>query len=119
MKICKFLIITIIVTMVSLLYVHQQFALVKLSYDMDIKEKKFNQLLDQNKILAYNVFKLKSPLNLSRYNNNFKIASSNQIISANPKLVSRRNNIILAKRSGFNVFGILTLKRQAEAQTIK
>jgi len=62
----KFLMTTVIVTMVALLYVNQQTALVRLSYDIKTKEKAYTDLLDRNKILLYNVRQLESPARLER-----------------------------------------------------
>jgi len=66
MKAYRFLITTVIVTMVALLYVSQQTALVRLSYDINAKEKTYSDLLDRSKILLYNVRQLESPARLER-----------------------------------------------------
>ncbi|MDD4879846.1 MAG: hypothetical protein PHR22_05285 [Candidatus Omnitrophica bacterium] len=62
----KFLSTTVIVTMVALVYVFQQTALVRLSYDIKAKDKMYSDLLDRNKILLYNVRQLESPARLER-----------------------------------------------------
>ena len=62
----KFLTTTVMVTMVALLYVSQQTALVHLSYDIKTKDKMYTDLLDRNKVLLYNVRQLESPARLER-----------------------------------------------------
>ncbi|MDD5073511.1 MAG: hypothetical protein PHX64_01670 [Candidatus Omnitrophica bacterium] len=62
----KFLSTTVIVTMVALVYVFQQTALVRLSYDIKAKDKMYSDLLDRSKILLYNVRQLESPARLER-----------------------------------------------------
>ncbi len=62
----KFLTTTVMVTMVALLYVSQQTALVHLSYDIKAKDKMYSDLLDRNKVLLYNVRQLESPARLER-----------------------------------------------------
>lgn len=57
---------TIIVTVVALLYVSQQTALVRLSYDIKAKDKAYSDLLDRSKILLYNVRQLESPARLEK-----------------------------------------------------
>ena len=66
MKAYKFLMTTIIVTMVALLYVNQQTALIRLSYDIKTKDKAYSDLLDRSKILLYNIRQLESPARLER-----------------------------------------------------
>ena len=66
MSTSKFLTTTVMVTMVALLYVSQQTALVHLSYDIKAKDKMYSDLLDRNKVLLYNVRQLESPARLER-----------------------------------------------------
>ena len=48
-------------TLSSLLYVHQQVNLLKLSYSIKTNEQTLEMLVDQNQLLKYNVASLKSP----------------------------------------------------------
>lgn len=64
MKIRKFSIFLVLITSLALLYVHQQVQLLKISYEINSSEKEVARLLDQNKILVYNVTRLKSPVYL-------------------------------------------------------
>lgn len=52
--------------MVALLYVNQQTALIRLSYDIKAKDKSYSDLLDRSKILLYNVRQLESPARLEK-----------------------------------------------------
>ncbi len=66
MKVHKFLRMTIIITALALIYVNQQVALIRVSYDIKEKEKIYSDLLDRNKILLYNVKHLESPARLEK-----------------------------------------------------
>jgi cell division protein FtsL len=55
-----------VVTLVALVYVHQQVELVKLSYSIETKEKKLKVLLDRKERLDYNINDLESPSRLER-----------------------------------------------------
>ena len=52
------------VTLISLLYVHQQVELVKISYAIELKEKALKDILDHNEGLGYNIDNLESPSRL-------------------------------------------------------
>ena len=49
------------VTLIALLYVHQQVELVKLSYVIECKEKRLKDALDRNEGLGYNIDDLEAP----------------------------------------------------------
>ena len=66
MRLFKYIIILGIVTMTALVYVHQQVELVKLSYEIDCKEKKLKEMLDRKGILRYNISNLESPSRLEK-----------------------------------------------------
>lgn len=86
MNVRKFLTTTMTVTMAALIYVSQQTALVRLSYDIKNKEKSYSELLDRNKILLYNVRQLESPARLEKV-----------LLARNIKLeVPSREHVILA-----------------------
>ena len=53
-------------TFFALIYVHQQVELVKLSYEIDCKEKKVKEMLDRRGVLKYNISNLESPSRLER-----------------------------------------------------
>lgn len=66
MRIYKISIYSVVITLWALLYVHQQVQLVRISYDIESKEKQVSALLDQNKSLVYNITKQKSPVYLEK-----------------------------------------------------
>ena len=66
MRLFKYIILLGIVTLTALVYVHQQVELVKLSYEIDCKEKKLKEMLDRKGILRYNISNLESPSRLEK-----------------------------------------------------
>ena len=74
MRLFKYIIILGIVTLTALVYVHQQVELVKLSYEIDCKEKKVKELLDRKEILRYNISNLESPSRLEKVLSDKKIS---------------------------------------------
>jgi hypothetical protein len=80
MRFAKSIIPVILFTIASLVYVHQQVELVKLSYSIEKKEKKLNEMLDRNDQLSYNIKNLESPSRLEKI------------------LVSKKINITFPKR---------------------
>ncbi|MDD5174209.1 MAG: hypothetical protein PHV48_05235 [Candidatus Omnitrophica bacterium] len=66
MRLFKYIMILGMVTLTALVYVHQQVELVKLSYEIDCKEKKLKEILDRKGVLRYNISNLESPSRLER-----------------------------------------------------
>ena len=66
MKLFKTLTFISLITFMALVYVHQQVELVKLSYEIDCKEKKLKEMLDRKGILRYNISNLESPSRLEK-----------------------------------------------------
>ena len=66
MRLFKYIILLGIVTLTALVYVHQQVELVKLSYEIDCKEKKLKEMLDRKGTLRYNISNLESPSRLEK-----------------------------------------------------
>ena len=64
MKISRFLTLVVLITGISLFYVHQQIELIKFSYKIQSHQHRLDDLLDQNRILKYNVIALKTPFSL-------------------------------------------------------
>lgn len=113
----------IVLTLVALVYVHQQVELVKLSYAIETKEKALQDVLDHKDRLTYNINNLASPSRLEQ------VLMAKNIDMAFP----RRHNVVkvakLPARPGdenlrssgidrrFNPFGIVDfLTPRAEAQ---
>jgi hypothetical protein len=110
-------------TVASLIYVHQQVELVKLSYSIEKKEKKLNEMLDRNDQLSYNIKNLESPSRLERVlvskNINVTFPKRGHVLNmAKPVIVYRAQDIrqVGLKRK-VNIFGFLDFfTSRAEAQ---
>jgi len=124
MRTTRFLLIVSIATVFCLLYVHQQLMLVKLSYQLKDNQKKYSNLLDQNKIIKYNIACLKSPKKVEDM-----LAAENIKLVMPPvwhvvKIAGEENtNRRLASNDGSSrtskgLFSFLSLKRVAVAGTI-
>ncbi|MDD5436859.1 MAG: hypothetical protein PHX20_04870, partial [Candidatus Omnitrophica bacterium] len=66
MKLFKALASIAVVTLVALVYVHQQVELVKLSYSIETKEKTLKVMLDRKGRLDYNINNLEAPSRLEK-----------------------------------------------------
>jgi hypothetical protein len=98
MKVCKFLVMTVLITVVALVYVTQQTSLIRLSYDIKAKEQTYSQLLDRSKILLYNVRQLESPARLEKtlLANNFKME-----VPSKERLILVASSQDIAQENGF------------------
>jgi hypothetical protein len=76
MRLFKYIILLGIFTLTALVYVHQQVELVKLSYEIDCKEKKLKEMLDRKGILRYNISNLESPSRLEKVLSERKVSVS-------------------------------------------
>jgi hypothetical protein len=125
MKIYKFSITLTLVTLVALLYVHQQVQLLKISYRINANEKDLTRLLDQNRALIYNITRLKSPVNLDKKflasKKDYSIPQQWQIVKvATPK--EEKQPVMLAKteKRSFAILNKLFGRpKEAMANTIK
>lgn len=124
MKLLKSLTLISIVTLVALIYVHQQVELVKLSYSIERKEKIVKDMLDRSDSLGYNINNLEAPYRLEQalLSRNVDITfpkRANVVKVAKLRYNSRSEERI--RSSGverkFNLFGITEfLSPRAEAQ---
>jgi len=120
MKIPKFLLITVLVTVFALFYVYQQSEVFRLAYAGQKKQVKFADLLDKNSLLRYNIDKNASLVCIgSRLTQapEFEMPNTYRLV----KLAQPLENLTVARHI-YNkeslmsrIFGI---KRQAEAKTI-
>jgi hypothetical protein len=125
MKVSRFLTVVGLITFTSLVYVWQQIRLVEFNYQLLQKERIFSKLIDQNRILQYNVFKLKSPGTLENrlYAKHINLKYTRPAVIAQNSQNSFANNRVAqnAKRSSFFVrakkvlTGIFALRSQVEA----
>jgi cell division protein FtsL len=114
----------IFVTLVALIYVHQQVELVKLSYSIGCKEKKLKEILDRNEGLGYNIENLEDPARLEQVllakNLDMKLPRPTNIVSAARLNKARAEDNL--RSSGLdrklNIFGVFEIfSPRAEAQT--
>lgn len=117
MRILRAILPIAIFTAASLMYVHQQVELVKLSYNIEKKEKKLNEELDRKEQLSYNIKNLEAPSRLEsallakniditfpRKGNVLKMARSYVVTDRGLSGIRSR---VLEKR--FNIFGFLDI----------
>jgi hypothetical protein len=120
MKVLKFLLLVSVLTAFIFLYGYQQSEIFRLGYLIDKKQEKFQELLDKNTLLRYNVQKNASLIRLgAKFSGcaDFQMPDTYRLV----KVVYPAANLKLAgqfakKESIFvRIFGV---KRQAEAKTI-
>jgi hypothetical protein len=121
MKLSKFLIASLVVTFFSVLYVWQQTAIFKLAYSGQRSNASFEDLLDKNSALRYN---LKKNTSLTRMgervleSNDFQMPDSYCLVKlSSPKESQKyaKNRAPKRENLAYRIFGI---KREAEARTI-
>lgn len=120
MRISKFLTISSLVTLFSILYVYQQTEIFHLAYLGQKKSVSFNDLIDKNAVLRYNIQR-KSSLTvigskISQYDS-FEIPDNYQVVRLYPQ-----EELILANQPVYNKESVLSrifsVKREAQARTI-
>ena len=120
MKLSKFLMSISSITLISLLYVHQQTEIMRLAYIGEKKTMVFQELLDKNSILRYNMGRSVSLVQLgSRISGsaNYEMPSTYRLVKLAPsRSVSRAGAGAASKESLFSRF--FSVKTQAEAKTI-
>ena len=112
-----------VLTLVALVYVHQQVELVKLSYSIDAKEKKLKDMLDHKERLDYNINNLEDPSRLEKIlmSKNIDVGFPGKYNVVKVAKSSDRDDQDRMRSSGidkrFNVLGIADfLSPRAEAQ---
>ena len=120
MKVSKFLLLVSALTAFIILYVYQQSEIFRLGYLIDKRQGKFQELLDRNALLRYNVQKNASLIHLGAKlssGTDFQMPGTYRLVkvmypAANFKAAgqfARKENIFA------RIFGV---KSQAEAKTI-
>jgi C4-dicarboxylate-specific signal transduction histidine kinase len=120
MRLSKLLLLIIIITLCSLFYVWQQTEILRLAYVRQKNNNLFQDLLDSNNVLRYNIERNASLVRIGdkiSQQSDFQLPDSYRLVRlANPeggvmlsKQIPRKENIIS------RLFGI---KTQAEAKTI-
>jgi len=124
MKIVRSVFTIAVITFFSLVYVHQQVELVKLSYAIDAKEKKMKDMLDYKDSVGYTIKNLESPSRLETIlfarNADVAFPKTSQIVEARGAYVKAMREERL-KTAGverrFDFFGMLDFfNPRAEAQ---
>ena len=98
-KLQRFFTGTILITLLTLLYVHQNIEIVRMGYSVNTHQKTLSYFLDQHRRLVYNLNKLKSPsaLNEKLYAEAVELVETG---ASNIYYASiGANNTILAKQS--------------------
>jgi len=120
MRMNKFLSMAVSMTLFSLLYVYQQTEILRYAYAEQKQHVVFQELLDKNSILRYNIEKNCSLVNIGGSvadHSDFQMPDRYQLV----RLVPSKDGVTLAQGAVnketllSRVFGI---KRQAEARTI-
>ena len=121
MRVSKFLPAIIFITLLCLLYVWQQTEIFRLAYVAQKHESAFQNLLDKNTVLRYNI---KSNSSLIRICNKFSTQTDFEMPD-NYHLVRLeyyKENLKLAQSQSNKesiISRIFSIKRQAEAKTVK
>ena len=120
MKVSKFLLLASALTAFILLYVYQQSEIFHLGYLIDKKQGKFQELLDKNALLRYNVQKNASLIRLSARLSggvDFQMPDTYRLVKVMYPVANLELAGQFAKRE--NIFArIFRVKREAEAKTI-
>ena len=124
MRLLKSTLFMALVTMIALLYVHQQIELVKLSYAIDFKEKRLKDILDHNEGLGYNIENLESPSRLEQAllskNIDVSYPKRGQVVSGTGNLKQPAQfgrDIGLHKKADmFGFFEFFSLRAEAQAR---
>lgn len=120
MRLNKFLSMVISITFVSLFYVYQQSEIVRLAYSEQKQHSVFQELLDKNSILRYNIEKNCSLVSIGKSvsdHSDFQMPDRYQLV----RLVPTKEGMTLVEQSSnketllSRIFGI---RGQAEARTI-
>lgn len=120
MRMNKFLSMVIFITFFSILYVYQQSEIIRLAYAGQKQHAVFQDLLDKNSVLRYNIEKNSSLVNIGSSLSNhdgFQMPDKYQLV----KLVPTQSGVdfveSISDKQGF-ISRIFGLNRQAEAKTV-
>ena len=101
MRLSKFIKFMLLVTVLSLIYIHMQMQIFDLAYKGKRKEKKIINLSENNNMLTYNILQLKSAchlgLNLLEENSGLQFSDNNSIVHLmTPEAMSAEEEILAA-----------------------
>ncbi|HOX54517.1 MAG: hypothetical protein PHI86_01365 [Candidatus Omnitrophica bacterium] len=124
MRLSRFFVILILVTMISLLYVQMQVAIFQSAYAASDKESQVRDLLDTKTVLVYNINRLESAQNIGNKvlcsKTDLQFTAEDQIASLKlPAQLAkswRVNSSVRQSHPRYNLFAYLfNLGSQAEA----
>ena len=121
MRLTRFFIILMSVTLLSLLYVWQQTEIVRLAYEGQKHYVCFQDLLDENSSLRYNLTKNTSVTNMAGLissGSDFKMPDNYCLVKVNSPQVRGQYARRRSARKETMVSRVFNMKRQAEAKTI-
>ncbi len=120
MRLNKFLSTVIFVTFFSILYVYQQSEIIRLAYSEQKQHAVFQELLDKNSILRYNIEKRCSLVNIGSNlpgRSDFQMPEKYQLV----RLVPTKTGVAFTEGSAVRetlLTRIFSPDQQAEARTI-
>ena len=123
MRFSKLITVILSITLVALVYVHQQVELVKLSYAIECKEKALKVMLDRKDGLGYNIGNLEAPsrLEAALFAKRIEISFPKQahvVRTASEQPAGKRDVLHVASAKNPGLLGIFDfLTSRAEAQT--
>jgi len=126
MRISKIITLNLVFVSFALLHVFLQTEITKLGYIVKKNEDKCQDLIDNNRVLKYNVYALESPNTLDKYvllkDSKLKILKPVQVLGMPSKSESsysakKEKDSLANKNSVFLVFKRFVSARQTEAET--
>lgn len=120
MRVPKFLLSVSVFTLFVMVYVHQQSAIFRMGYLIDRKQAKFQDLLDKNALLRYNVQRDASLVRIAERLSkcgDFQMPDTYRLVKLELPVENQRLIVQAPKRETLiaRIFGV---RRQAEAKTI-
>lgn len=120
MKLSKFLLFLTLITFLSLLYVYQHSEIFRLAYLGEKKTAEFQDLLDKNTVLRYNIESGVSLIQLSNKvspGEDYEMPHTFHLVKLSRPLERKSQVKGRAKKESI-IARILSIKRQAEAKTV-
>lgn len=125
MRLFKSITVITFVTVMALLYVHQQVELVKLSYSIQHKEKKLKEMYNCRESLSYSIDNLETPSRLEQIllakNIDIGYPKKAQVVKvAMPNNSSRHAGLMggigVEQKTGFGILEFLAPRAEAQAR---
>jgi hypothetical protein len=120
MKLSKFLFLISFSTFFALLYVYQQSEIFRLAYAGQKKANQFQDLLDKNTLLRYNIESSASLINISSKlskGNDYEMPGTYQLVRLSAPLKNLKPNERIPKKENI-IARIFSIKTEAQAKTI-